>query len=212
MEEQEKDFLRFLDAIWKKVAYHRNVKDQTMLIKGHFLIECPALQEMYPGARFVALAREPEPRLLSQINFLWVGPWHALAGVPQTVLKDLTKVLEKRCCDYSQLEIRFFSDPANKDVCVSIPFEQYVKEIDVSIKKAYSLCQLPVPPEVEIQLCRHVEEHRNWKQTRVQHSPDFTLDELGVDRVALAKAHENYIPRCLLSPSQQQQQKKRGKK
>jgi hypothetical protein len=49
MEEQRKDFLRFLDAIWKKVAYHRGVPGQKMLIKGHFLIECHALEEMYPG-------------------------------------------------------------------------------------------------------------------------------------------------------------------
>ena len=211
MEEQRADFLRFIDAIWKKVAYHRGVPGQKMLIKGHFLIECPALEKMYPGAYFVALAREPEPRLMSQINFLWVGPWHALAGVPQTVLKDLTKVLVNRVCEYSEQERMFFSESSSNKAHarrLSIPFEGYVKEIDVSIKNTYSLCDIAVPATVETRLAEHAEEHRHWTQTRVKHSPDFTLDELGVDRVALAKRHEKYLPRCVLPPTP----KKKGNK
>lgn len=197
-EEQRVDFLRFLDAIWKKVYYHRGVPGQKMLIKGHFLKECPALVDMYPGSYYVALAREPEPRLMSQINFLWHGPWSSLANCPRTVLKDLTEVLVDRVCEYSEEERLFFSDD-KQESRISIPFEGYVKEIDESVKKTYRMCKIPVPPKVEIQLAKHVEEHRAWKQTRVEHSPDFTLEELSVDTASLAKRHEKYLSRCVLS-------------
>jgi omega-hydroxy-beta-dihydromenaquinone-9 sulfotransferase len=195
-DEQRADFLRFLDAIWKKVSYHRGQPGQRMLIKGHFLKECEALQEMYPDAYFVALAREPEPRLVSQITFLWNGPWAGMAGVPRTVLKDLAEVLTEHLVEYSDSEIRFFD--ARPQTRISVPFEGYVKEIDESVKKTYRLCGIPVPAEVEVALARHVEEHRVWKQKRVQHDPDFTLEELGIDTKELARRHEKYLSRCVL--------------
>lgn len=207
-DEQRADFLRFLDAIWKKTAYHRGDTGKIasgqikMLIKGHFLKECDALEAMYPGAYFVALAREPYPRLMSQINFLWNGPWASLAGVPNTVLPDLTKVLVDRVCEYSEEERLFFDAKGKQGVTrISIPFEGYVQEIDESVKKTYAMCDIAVPAEVETALAKHVEEHRVWKQARVQHSPDFTLEELGVDVVDMNKRHANYMSRCKLPNS-----------
>jgi len=60
------------------------------------------------------------------------------------------------------------------------------------------MCNIKIPSKVEIALAKHVEEHKVWKQTRVEHSPDFTLEELSVDTVELARRHEKYLSRCAL--------------
>ncbi|MGE0605722.1 MAG: sulfotransferase [Pirellulales bacterium] len=186
----EQDFVAFVDAIGKKTLHFAGPaasgQPRRLMVKGHFLASAPALAARFPDARFLALIRDPVPRLQSSINFLRVAP--PLLGLGPTPWNWLVPFLLESEAEYSELEMAWYRDPAGPRKCVLF-FQDYIRDLEGTMKKVYAECfdSDVLPPHVPTE---------HGPRQRTNYLVDRSLAQLGVDVPKLNARLAEYIEWC----------------
>lgn len=189
--------LYFTDCVMKKIMYNRGTSSQRMLVKGHFLKLAGALEHHYPNARFFTVARKPQERFQSMINFMMIitidGPPfkdYALMPVSWKVLREYVIYTQSSYCEQ---EMSFFDQ--SKDNKLVIPFSMYVNNLSLTLQCIYSFCNLSMPAHVSSNIVVTQSTTHNRQKRRQSYNPKLNrnLDSLGVDE---EKLKENLAEYC----------------
>lgn len=177
------DFPAIVDRIARKLLVddpHRR-----FFIKGHFLAGADALEARYPDASFVAIIREPAPRIRSHINYLRASAFDpALPPAPWAWMAELAIATEIAYCDR---EMEWYRRGGQARRCV-IPFVEYRDDLESVLTRMYRECfDSEVPPEVPTEHAPRV---------RTEYLVNRTLEELGIDRDELDARCAAYIEWC----------------
>ena len=193
----EHNMVECMDRMARKTMlfYNCNITNanSTLLVKGHFLSSCPALEQKYPGAKFLTVLRDPVSRLQSGINFLAVNPtiWQ---GKPNWAW--LAKALTETEATYCEKELQWFGSNSeggadNNDNRLAVRFDSFVdpKGFQRTMKKIYTwMGEDKVPSDVVPPQSRH-----NSTSHQKQYKVNVTLQQLGVDETAYTERLADYI-------------------
>ncbi len=173
------DFLRYLDAVGRKTLLYRG-PNRRLFLKGHFLHVAPLLEQSYPGARFLAVLREPSRRMQSVVNFWRCHP--SVAPSPHVPWPWVARLVEAADPEYNEAEIEFFSRSGPSRRCL-VDFADYVQDLPATLAQVYRECLDSEPPSG----APAPDAHR-----RVGYAVDRSLEAAGVNTVALAARHASY--------------------
>jgi hypothetical protein len=180
----EGDFVAFLDRVARKTLLEAG-PGRRFFVKGHFLAAAGALAARYPDGRFLAVVRDPAPRMRSAITYLWTNPVDpALGPVPWAWLGAAVSRAETVYC---QEERAWFTRPGGPTRCV-LRFDAYVRDLEGSLARVYQECLDQAPPAQLPRLHAPRPKARSFR--------DRTLEEVGVDRAALEATLADYRAWC----------------
>lgn len=182
----------FIDHVMKKVMYNRGRPSQRMLVKGHFLKLADKLEHDYPNAKFFTVARKPQERFQSFINFMMIicidGPPckdYALMPASWKVLRDYVIYTQSSFCEQ---EMSFYEQ--SKDNKLVIPFSMYVSDLSATLQSIYSFCNISMPTDLSSNVVEMQSTTHNRQKRRESYDPQLnrSLDSLGVN---IEKLDEN---------------------
>ncbi|KIG19428.1 hypothetical protein DB30_02709 [Enhygromyxa salina] len=186
----EREFVEFFDTVARKTLIHAGLgpdgQPRRFFVKGHFLAAADALAGRYPDARFLAMIREPGPRLQSAINFLHVNAVDTVLGhVPWPWVAEGALASELSYCEH---EHEWFTRPGGPHRCV-LRFDAYVRDLEGAMTRVYREClDSPTLPDFVPR------EHP--PRERKHYSINRSLAELGIDEAALEGRLAAYVAWC----------------
>ncbi|GMI42716.1 hypothetical protein TeGR_g1201 [Tetraparma gracilis] len=184
--EREKCF-KFYERALQKVLWRRG-NGRTLLSKSHLIEFMFTLEEKIPSATFVGTVRNPKDTFVS---------WYGLAQAASKVMgggwclatKDAVDVHLRFWDLFSEAEMKFWGDEKKNKILV--PFNDYIKDQDATVRKIYKGMDVKVEADFEKALRDDAERHANYKEKRAYKND--TLEELGTSGDAVEKRMRRYI-------------------
>jgi hypothetical protein len=141
----EGPFTAWLDRIARKTLHLAADPRRRFFVKGHFIRAAPALERLYPDARFLTMVRDPLPCLQSSVNFMranWLdatlgpAPWRWVG--PSVAAMHL---------EYHRAEQAWLDHPGPSARCV-LRFGDYVADLPGTLSLVYRECLQEQAPEL----------------------------------------------------------------
>lgn len=189
----EHDYVELMDGVGRKTLLYHGIPEQNnnahrFYLKGHFLLAAPALAKKYSNhCTMLTVVRHPLKRIESGINFLYYTPGDPYLGrVHWGWLTQVVVHMESRYCEVEQ---EWFGRDDNNGMrkCV-IRFDDYTQDLAGTMAKVYKVCCTDDPVPERVLKMEHTP--RNRAKYSVENR---TLEELGVDRVALKRRLSSYV-------------------
>jgi len=190
------DYMRFIDAIAKKIMYYRGGKGQKFFVKGHLITLGARLKEKYPGSYFMTTVRDPIDMLDSVIGFgrPWPQRYQALMAHTPIYYGAFVKDDIKRATD---AEMEFFLDDENqisdeRKICIS--FQKYINDLPGTLRIIYRMMGLEISPRFKRQITKFVRYQRTiGAKRKASYLPGPTWkSDLGYKREMLEKEFDRY--------------------
>ena len=187
----------FTDCMMKKVMYYRGNPKQRVLIKGHFVVNASALEQLYPKGKFLAVVRNPLHCIPSYINLLKAcvedGPGKTIYGLFPATWKVLRDHVIQTQVPFCEQKMAFYKEPADNKLV--IPFTTYVKNLSATLQSIYSFCDIPIPDDVMSNAVSLQNTTHDYAKLKASYDPKYcrTLASLGVNEKKLRERLSEYI-------------------